>query len=179
MYKIRAITARPDGQVLPLHRSALTYFSGAGDDVYCHLEVGVDVKKTVKPVEVRAKPEPSKVATEIAADDKFITVAKYSYYESGSKYVKVLLDFFKDIKGHPRDKISCDFSKRALTLRVLDYKGHHYQFQVPRLQCHIVPEECSFTVKSDSILITLRKAKDDDNWYSLFKSKAIGEVESD
>ena len=124
-------------------------------------------------MDVRPAPEA------IVGDDKFVTVQKYSFYESGSKWVKVILDFFKDIKNHPKEKIITEFKTRSLTVRVLDYKGVNYQFSVPRLQCKVAPEACSFTVKSDSLVLNLRKFKDDDNWWSLFKSKAIGEVDSD
>ena len=90
----------------------------------------------------------------------------------------MLLDF-KDVKNHPKDKVTVEFKPRSFTLRVLDFKGQDYQFQVPKLQCYITPEECSYSIKSDSIQITLRKAKDDDNWWSLFRTKAVGEVVSD
>jgi CS domain len=122
------------------------------DDVYCNIEITVDAKKHVKPVEVRPVAAPAKgPLKEIATDDKFVTIVKYSYYESGSKWVKVLLDGFKDIKNHPKDKVHIEFKPRSLTLRIMDFNGKNYQFQVPKLQCHIKPEECSLTQKSDSI----------------------------
>jgi hypothetical protein len=174
VYTIKMLTVQPDSaQSLPLNRFVATYFE-TDSDVFCHLDVTVDTKKHVKPLEVRDK----KALTQIVTDDKYVTLAKYSYYESGSKWVKVLLDF-KQIKSHPADKITCDFKPRSFTMRIMDFKGQNYQFQVPKLQCYIKPEECSWSLKSDNVQITLRKAKDDDNWWSLFRSKAIGEVESD
>ena len=84
----------------------------------------MDPKKHVKPLEVRpvAAPKKSGPLTQIVTDDKFITLAKYSYYESGSKWVKVLLDF-KDVKNHPKEKINVEFKPRSFTLRIFDYKG--------------------------------------------------------
>ncbi len=61
-----------------------------------------------------------------------MTLAKYSYYESGSKWVKVLLDF-KGIKGHAADKITVEFKPRSFTVHVMDFQGKNYQFQVPKL----------------------------------------------
>ena len=55
-------------------------------------------------------------------------MAKYSYYESGTKWIKVNLDFFKNIKSHPKDKIECEFKPRTFTLKVYDYNGANYQF---------------------------------------------------
>lgn len=110
--------------------------------------------------------------------DKFVTMTKYSFYESGKNWVKVLLDL-KDINSHDKEKIKIEFSKRSFTLRILDYKGANYMFSVPKLQCYIDPEASTIIIKSDSIQINLRKAKEEDNWWSLFKTKAVGEVESD
>lgn len=152
----------------------LTSFFEDGSDVYCNLEITVDPKKHVKPIEVKPAAAPTKAPTVLASDDKFVSLAKYSYYESGSKWVKVLLDF-KNIKSHPADKITVEFKPRSFTVRILDFQGQNYQFQVPKLQCYIKPEECSHTIKSDAVQVTLRKAKDDDNWWSLFRTKAVGE----
>jgi hypothetical protein len=123
VYKIKAIMQTMEtGDVIPLNRLVSSYFE-LHDDVYCLVEIGVDTKKHVKPIEVKPAPaKPSGPLTQIATDNKFVTLAKYSYYESGSKWIKVLLDF-KDIKSHSKDKITCEFKPRSFTLRVLDYKG--------------------------------------------------------
>ena len=131
IYHIQGISAAPNGQVLPLNRLVSSYFE-LNDDVYCMIDINVDTKKHVKPVEVR--PAVSKgPLTQIVTDDKFVSIAKYSYYESGSKWVKVLLDGYKDIKSHPKDKITCEFKPRSFTLKIMDFKGQNYQFTVPKL----------------------------------------------
>ena len=71
------------------------------EDAYCSVEITVDTKKHVKPVEVRPAAPAKGPLTQISTDAKFVTIVKYSYYESGSKWVKVLLDGFKGIKSHP------------------------------------------------------------------------------
>ena len=76
-------------------------------DVYCKVEVAVDTKKHVKPIEVKPIPKVSadkKEVSGIFTADKFLTMTKYSFYESGRNWVKVLLDM-KDIKKHSEDKI--------------------------------------------------------------------------
>jgi hypothetical protein len=161
-------------------RESLADFAARGIDYLVVDGVNI-VKKHVKPIEVKkpaATSAAAKAPVTLASDDKFVSLAKYSYYESGKKWVKVLLDF-KDIKNHPADKVTVEFKPRSFTVRVMEFKGQNYQFQVPKTQCAIVPEECSHTIKSDTIQISLRKAKDDDNWWSLFRTKAVGEVLSD
>jgi hypothetical protein len=39
--------------------------------------------------------------------------------------------------------------------------------------------KCKFSLKGDKILITLRKVKKDDNWFSIHKQKTIGGDDSD
>ncbi len=59
-------------------------------------------------------------------------MTKYSFYESGKNWVKVLLDL-KDVGKHDKDKIKIDFSKRTFKLVITDFKGNNYQFTVPKL----------------------------------------------
>ena len=56
---------------------------------------------------------------------KYKTITKYSYYESGEKYVKVLLSDLAGLDKHPKDKITVDFQTRSFTVKVDDYKGEN------------------------------------------------------
>jgi hypothetical protein len=126
IYTIRAFSLSGDDAVaLPLNRLITSFFENASD-VFCLLDVNVDPKKHVKPIEVK-KPvaAAAKAPVTLASDDKYVSLAKYSYYESGKKWVKVLLDF-KDIKNHPADKVTIEFKSRSFTVRVLEFKGQNY-----------------------------------------------------
>jgi hypothetical protein len=116
-YRIQAIKASSLGEAeaIPLHRLLESHFESHAD-VYCWVEINVDIKKHVKPIEVREAKPPApvgagaKAASIIVSDDKYVTLAKYSYYESGTKWVKVVLDsHFKGISGHPKDKVFTEF----------------------------------------------------------------------
>jgi len=52
IYQVKGITQAQEGQILPLNRLVSSYFE-MHDDVYCQVEISVDTKKHVKPVEVR------------------------------------------------------------------------------------------------------------------------------
>ena len=106
-------------------------------------------------------------------------MTKYTFYESGEKYVKVLLDFPDAKKLIQRDQIKCDFDTRSFEIFIHGYKGQDYRFAVPKLHCKICPEDCSFGFKSNNVVVTLRKKKLDDNWWSLHKAKAVGEKAGD
>jgi hypothetical protein len=111
-----------DGAGVPLNRLVASHFDD-GQDVYCHLDVDIDLKKYVKPVEVKPKEQKS-TPVEVTLD-KFKTVTKYSFFESGKNWVKVLLEF-PGIKDHPKDKIKCSFTNRTLHVQVFDFKGANY-----------------------------------------------------
>mmetsp|Transcript_48465 Transcript_48465/g.35671 ORF Transcript_48465/g.35671 Transcript_48465/m.35671 type:complete len:147 (+) Transcript_48465:140-580(+) len=139
-YKIRKISKELDGPGLPLNNRTTSHFE-TEDDVYCYIDIEIDIKKTVKPVATKPiNPQDSIMI------DNFKTVTKYSYFESGKMTVKVLLEF-PGIKNHPKEKITCIFKDRSLELKVMDYKGANYQFSVPKLHCYIEPEKCSYTLK--------------------------------
>ena len=111
---------------------------------------------------------------------KYKTITKYSYYESGDKWVKVLLSDFAGLADHPKEKVKVEFtSQRSFTVKVDDWKGDNWQFSVPKTQCRILPQACTFSHKSSGLQISLRKKNTTDAWHSLFKSKAIGEKDTD
>ena len=111
---------------------------------------------------------------------KYKTITKYSYFESGDKWIKVLLPDLAGLKDHPADKIKVEFlSNRSFSVAVHDFNGQNWQFTVPRTQCRILEKACTFSHKSSGLQISLRKKNTADNWWSLFKSKAIGERDTD
>ena len=104
-----------------------------------------------------------------STDANYKTCTKYTFYESGEKYVKVLLDFPDAKKLLSKDKIQCNFDIRSFEIMIHDYNGENFTFAVPKLHCRILPPDCSFGFKSNNVVVTLRKKRNGDNWWSLFK----------
>ena len=53
---------------------------------------------------------------------KFKTITKYSYFESGDKWIKVLLPDLAGLGCHPAEKIKVEFtSNRSFSVEVLDW----------------------------------------------------------
>jgi hypothetical protein len=48
-------------------------------------------------------------------------------------------------------------------------------FGCRKLQNKIIPKECKWAIKSNDVQVSLKKRKQKDNWWSLFKQKATGE----
>ena len=104
---------------------------------------------------------------------QYISLTKYSFYEYDNNWVRVEVPF-PGIGKHNKSKISCKFDTNSFVLTILDKESKNYQFSVLRLQCSIQSELCKYAVMPEKIRISLRKVKDTDNWFSLFKAKTIG-----
>ena len=140
---------------------------GDGDDFFMTVNADFDRTKSVRHLLVQEK----------VPALKYKTVTKYQFSESGAKYVKVDLT---ELAGLPKDKpVEVEFGNRSVSVRVHDWKDANWQFTVPRLQCKILPPDSSWLIKDKYLQLKLRKKKEDDNWHSLFKTKAIGERDSD
>ena len=78
-------------------------------------------------IKIEAKPLPMAEPEEVKkpVEDKLVykTLTKYSYFESGGKWCKVLLPELANLKDHPKDKLIVTFEKRSLDVRVIDLKG--------------------------------------------------------
>ena len=89
-----------------------------------------------------------------AGKKPFRALTKYSYAESGTTLVKVLLSELDQMKDHPADKMKIEFSERSFSVLVADYKGvagNNIRFAVPKLQCKIIPKGCSYVFKSSGL----------------------------
>ena len=89
---------------------------------------------------------------------------------------RVYLDL-PGIGGVPSDKIETRFLERSFEIKIRGYNGKNFVFAVPKTQCNLVPEKSSIVKKQDKIVIHISKVSDKDHWYSLYKTKAIGETE--
>ena len=110
---------------------------------------------------------------------EYKTMTKYSYSESGEKYVKVLLDFPDAKNLIKKEQVQCTFGERTFEILIAGYKGENYRFGVQNLHHRILPKDCSWSLKSNNVQVTLRKRKNEDNWWSLHKQKAVGEKDGD
>ena len=196
IFKISKIAHTIWGRSLPIDRYISSYFSGTKNDVYCILDCQLDKTKHVKPIAV-LEPTPAVEVSKNEDDDytqndvdsiinnysgKVKTITKYSYYESSNgKWVKALISV-DNIKQHPKDKIDVIFGERTLDIFVKDYgsqKDQILHFGCRKLHRYVVPDECKWVIKSDGVQVSLKKKKQEDNWWSFFKAKATGEYDSD
>ena len=105
----------------------------------------------MKPLLVKPKNNNEEKATVIAGDTKYKTIVKYTFYESGEKYVKVLLDFPNAKTLIKQENLKCVFETRSFELLIDNYKGENFKFAVPKLHCRILPLDCSYSIKTNNV----------------------------
>jgi len=64
-------------------------------------------------------------------------------------------------------------------VKILDFKGKNWIFAVPKTQCQILIKESKVIKKDDKLIIKLGKIAEGDNWFSLYKTRCVGEKELD
>lgn len=118
---------------------------------------------------------PKQIRTREAKQEELVhfkTVTAYSF-ENTDAFVKVYVTL-PGVGALPKEKVECDFDVRSFSLRIFDYNGFNHRLQAPKLSEEIKPEESSFKVLKDTVVVRLRKGRDY-HWYELHKTKGIGE----
>jgi hypothetical protein len=130
------------------------------DDIFCKVDLNITpIKKTPN----------DKTNTQCK------TLSNYSYYELNINTIKVLIPL-KDAHTIPKENIKGTFTETSCEVKA-NLNGINYYFAVPRLHCSIIPETSVVTTSTDNLVFKLRKAKESDNWASLFKMKFVGETD--
>ena len=129
LYEVLAVSTTFMGAPLPLGLTASSLLSN-GSDVYVTVRITIDSSKHIAPLSSKAMPTSTakKAGVHIASTDdkKFRTITKYSYFESGDKYIKVLLSELAGLKDHPVDKVKIEFpTNRSFSVVVEDWKGEN------------------------------------------------------
>jgi len=101
------------------------------------------------------------------------TIMAYTW-EDHDDTVKVLL-LLDGIGKLPPSAIRSQFGPRAFELLIDGYNGKKLRFATHKTHGEMLPEECKHVVRANRVNLVLRKAKDKDIWFDLFKKRAIGD----
>jgi len=74
-----------------------------------------------------------------------------------------------------KDNVKCTFGANSFDLRIKNYKNENHRLHRWNLSHEIIPNQSSFTVKKDKIVLTLKKPKGkygiSDHWTELLSDK--------
>jgi calcyclin binding protein len=127
-------------------------------------------------------PEPNivKKPVVIPTTGNFINIADFAWDqgEYNTPTVSVFIDL-EDV-GSVKERVHVSFSKSSFDLTVIDLKGKSYRLLKNNLEKDIVPEQSTFIVKKNKLVIKLRKVKGEysfDQWTTLTNKKNKEETE--
>ncbi|CAJ1442840.1 unnamed protein product, partial [Effrenium voratum] len=160
-------------------RGELSYY-------YAHnRDRGAFIAKPQATSQVERKPEPIKVPVETSTRfnpkqspfgtdiTKYETLSSYTW-EDSDETVKVLVQMDGVGKLNP-EQVRSSFGERSFELLVDGLQGRNLRFACYKTHGEMKPEECKHVVRANRVNLILRKAKDKDHWFDLFKKRAIGD----
>lgn len=79
----------------------------------------------------------------------------------------------------PKENIQIDFGVRSLDIKLIDYKGKNLRLRVPKTHHQYDAKNSKFELDEKKITVSLKKASESDNWFTLHKQNLIGETIDD
>ena len=119
---------------------------------------------------IKFNPKQSPFGTDIT---KYETLDSYTW-EDSDETVKVLVPMDGVGKLNP-EQVRSQFGDRSFELLVEGLQGRNLRFACYKTHGEMKPEECKHVVRANRVNLVLRKAKDKDHWFDLFKKRAIGD----
>ncbi|XP_067937835.1 calcyclin-binding protein-like [Watersipora subatra] len=85
-------------------------------------------------------------------------ITSYAWDQSDA-FVKVYATNLVGVNALSATDVTCEFHSAGFNLLVNNLAGKDHQLQIVSLYGHIIPEESKIKIKSDSVLVMLKKAK--------------------
>jgi calcyclin binding protein len=89
-------------------------------------------------------------------------VTTYAWDQS-DKFMKIYVTL-NGVQKLSKDCIKTEFTSKSFRLKVDDLSGSNYSCHVAGLWEKIVPDECYFKVKTDTVLVMLKKEEEKKTW---------------
>jgi len=104
------------------------------------------------------------------------TITSYTWEDHDDNTVKVLVPM-DGVGKLPPSAVRSSFGERAFELLVDGYDGKNYRFACYKTHGEMKPDECKHVVRANRVNLVLRKAKEKDIWFDLFKKRAVGDTD--
>lgn len=117
--------------------------------------------------------------TVAAGANEYIEVQSFAWDQAGygsKKEGKISVYVSENLTGVGlvKDSVECKFSRDGFDLKIHGLNGRNFRLNKYNLEKEIIPEDCSFRVKSNKVVITLMKKKGEygyDSWSQLVSKK--------
>ena len=104
--------------------------------------------------------------TEKDTAPQYVTLRDYAFEQTDAK-IKVYLMGLEGIKACKDVKVTPVFNEKSFSIKIENLNGKHFQFGISNLEDTIVPESCSIKVKSNCILLRMKKGMANRTWFGL------------
>jgi len=163
-------------------RGELSYY-------YAHDRQGASQPLVSKPqIAVKAPAQPTPLAAPASSGATFNskqspfgtnimsyeTITSYTWEDHNDDTVKVLVPL-EGVGKLPPSAVNARFGVREFELLIEDYNGKNLRFACYKTHGEMKPGECKHVVRANRVNLVLRKAKEKDIWFDLFKKRAIGD----
>ncbi|CAF1380311.1 unnamed protein product [Adineta ricciae] len=91
-------------------------------------------------------------------------------WDQSDKFVKIYVQNLDGVGDLPKDQVECSFEKNGFHLQIQKLKNINYSLKKTHLRHDIKPEESTFRVKKDMVIVSLRKVEST-NWESFLKEE--------
>ncbi|XP_052789331.1 calcyclin-binding protein-like [Mya arenaria] len=91
-----------------------------------------------------------------------VDIKNYAWDQS-EKFMKIYATA-PGVQDVPKEQITCNFTERSFNLRCSDVKGKNYTCEVVHLMEPISPQDSLFKVKTDMVLVMLKKKETGKTW---------------
>lgn len=111
----------------------------------------------------------------------YTPIESFAWEQGGYNSASVTVYVDLDEVGTVKDKVEVNFGKTSFDLRVMDLHGKNYRLVKDNLEKDIIPEESSFVVKKNKVVVKLQKVKGEysyDHWTALTAKKKREDTES-
>lgn len=98
-----------------------------------------------------------------------VKLSTYAWEDSG-KVVKIYVTL-DGVQTLPEENVTVDFTATSFLMKALGLNGKNYELHVKNLLFLIRPDESSFKVKRDMVMITLRKKDGTQKWAYVVKTE--------
>jgi len=89
-------------------------------------------------------------------------------WDQSEKFMKIYVTI-NGIQNHSKDSIKCSFTKRSFKMQVENFEGKDHTLHVTNLHADLILEDCFHKVKTDMVLLMLKKQNAGETWPYVIK----------
>lgn len=91
-----------------------------------------------------------------------VSITSYAWDQS-EKFMKIYATV-KDVQSLSKENVQCEFKRRGFKLLVKELDKKNYELHINTLMEEILPEDSYFKIKTDTVLLMLKKKEQGKTW---------------